>query len=331
MTEVSEGNATQKQGRYTENLRVIWSQRRRILYFSLGICIVTLVMNFFVLQLYYKAKATLLPEADKTKSTMLSSLAGLADIASSMSPVGGGSAKIYPTIVTSETVLDTVVLRTYKTTKFANAVNLVQYFDFADLPQDKALEKTLEKIRGLMTTSVDVKTGVFTITLEMPEPVLAAEVLNTILGELDRFMRERRISSASEQVKWISTRMADAERDLRNAEEAAKNFRLNNRKTLDSPELSLAVQRLDRDVQLQTAVVIELRKQYEIAKIDEVKNLTIVNIMDPAKPPVQKERPHRLTNGVLAFVVSLVIACFYVGFWPGYRRQLVAALARIKG
>ena len=53
----------------------------------------------------------------------------------------------------------------------------------------------------------DTKTSTVVVTLEMEEQQLAADVLNAIVGEVDRFMRLKRINTATEQVRWISTRL----------------------------------------------------------------------------------------------------------------------------
>ena len=53
---------------------------------------------------------------------------------------------------------------------------------------------------------------------------------------------------------------------------------------------------------VKSTIAIELKKQYELAKIEEIKNISIVNVLDPARPPVKKERPKRATNAALAFL-----------------------------
>lgn len=69
-------------------------------------------------------------------------------------------------------------------------------------------------------------------------------------------------------------------------------------------------ERLSRDVQVNSAIFVELKKQYELAKLDEVKNITIVNILDPARAPVRKERPTRLITRDWLFS-ALSLRCQY--------------------
>ena len=76
--------------------------------------------------------------------------------------------------------------------------------------------------------------------------------------------------------------------DLTKAENRLKEFREKNRQVL-SPQLLLEQERLIRDVQINATIYTELRKQFELVKIEEVKNIPIINIMDTARAPAKKE------------------------------------------
>ena len=40
----------------------------------------------------------------------------------------------------------------------------------------------------------------------------------------------------------------------------------------------------------------ELKKQYELVKIEEIKNIPIINVMDPATAAARKDKPKRAMN-----------------------------------
>ena len=44
-------------------------------------------------------------------------------------------------------------------------------------------------------------------------------------------------------------------------------------------------------VQINSTLYIELKKQYELTKIEEIKNIPIVNMMDAGRPAAKKEKP----------------------------------------
>src|ERR1041385_1067719 len=97
--------------------------------------------------------------------------------------------------------------------------------------------------------------------------------------------------------------------DLARSEGTLRDFRIRNRLIANSPSLQLEEQQLMRDVETNSAIYIELERQQEIAKIDEVKNIPAVQVLDHASPPVRKSYPPR-TAIVLG---TMILACLAVG------------------
>jgi len=95
---------------------------------------------------------------------------------------------------------------------------------------------------------------------------------------------------------------------------ALKEFRERNRRIMDSPQLMLEQERLARDVQINSTVFIELKKQLEVAKIEEIKNIPIINVLDEARPAVARSSPRRTRSAVLTFFLSLAVAIATAGF-----------------
>jgi len=75
---------------------------------------------------YYKADATILPDTDKNRLGSMTSLAGLASLAG-VNVSGSDISRLYPVILTSESVLTAIVERRYASEQFKDSVNLIQY------------------------------------------------------------------------------------------------------------------------------------------------------------------------------------------------------------
>jgi uncharacterized protein involved in exopolysaccharide biosynthesis len=313
-----------------EILILVWKERKRIFVVSLIAGVLTLLVNFLLLDLYYKATASLLPETDKNKLGGLSQFSGLAQLAGVGVP-GSEISRLYPIIVMSETVLRPVIEKQYQTKEFPQPVDLVQYFELEKDTRDENMDEALRVLKNLMTTTYETKTSTVTITLEMKEPLLAAEVLNAIIGELDRFMRVKKITTASEQARWISSRLTEVEKELRLAEDSLKTFRERNRRVADSPTLLLQQVRLIREGDVKSAIYVELKKQHELAKIEEIKNITIVNVLDGARAPVRKERPKRATNAALAFLLTFAGMSTWYAMLPVYGGKVSAFVKGVRG
>lgn len=294
-----------------ETLAPIWHARKRIAAITGSVTVVTLLVNYLFLPVYYKATTTILPETEKGKLSALAQITDVASIAGVDIP-GSQIARIYPIIANSEAILRPVILKNYQTRRFPEPVNLINYLDVGGEDPEVDMAAALKTMRGLLTVAYDSRTGVVTMSLEMREPQLAADVLNTLVRELDSFMRQKRISNATEQLKWLDVRIKEVEDELRVAEDTLKSFRERNRKVSDSPQLMLEQERLTRSVLVRSTIFVELKKQYELAKIEEIKNIAIVNVLDEARAPVKKERPKRVQNTLIfLFLAFLGSSSFY--------------------
>ncbi len=299
-----------------EIISLLWARRSRIIVISLVAGLLTWGINFLISD-YFKSTATLLPAPQKGKIAGLGQLADVAALAGVNVP-GSEVSRMYPSILNSESVLQNVIEHGYHAGRSDSSFNLIQYFEINEGSVLKDMDRALTALRAMMTIGYDARTGIVSIAVVMGDPQLAADVSNVTITELDRFMREKQTSNAAEQVKWLDSRLSQVETEMRRGEEILKEFREKNRRIQDSPDLLLRQERLIRDVQVNSTVFIELKKQYELAKLEEIKNMQIVNVLDPGRPAAVKIGPKRKTNAIIAFLLTFVCLSAYVVVQPLY-------------
>ena len=129
------------------------------------------------------------------------------------------------------------------------------------------------------------------MSIETEEPQLSADILNNVIRFSDKFIRTKRNTSALEQRKWIEARLVEVKEDLSTAENKLKEFREKNRMVSGSPQLLLDQERLARELQINSTMYIELKKQYELIKIEEIRTTPIISVMDYGRAAAKKERP----------------------------------------
>ena len=129
--------------------------------------------------------------------------------------------------------------------------------------------------------------------------------------ELDDFLRTKKTTNAGNQREFIETRLEEVKRDLTSSENKLKEFRERNRQVF-APQLLLEQERLLRDITINGTLYSELRKQYELAKIEEIKNIPVLNVMDPARPNAMKDKPKRSTIVLSTFFLSFFVAVGFV-------------------
>jgi len=84
------------------------------------------------------------------------------------------------------------------------------------------------------------------------------------------------------------------------------------------PLLGVTYSDLYRRVKIQEAVYETLTKQYELAKVEEVKEIPTVRVLDPANYPERKATPPRTLIAGFGLLFSLALACAWVlgvDFW----------------
>ena len=110
---------------------------------------------------------------------------------------------------------------------------------------------------------------------------------------------------SDEKRQFIDGRIADVKKDLEGAEETLKMFRERNRQIFGSPALLLEQERLVREVEVQKNIFITLKQQLEMAKIEEVQEASMVQVLDPPEAPLYKSKPKRKSTVLLAGILGL--------------------------
>jgi uncharacterized protein involved in exopolysaccharide biosynthesis len=84
------------------------------------------------------------------------------------------------------------------------------------------------------------------------------------------------------------------------------------------PAASLEYQRGMREVKYRESLLDLLTKQYELARVDEAKDVPIIQVMDKAVPPEMKSRPHRAflvgSIGFLSIFLAMILAFLLESF-----------------
>ncbi len=320
-----------------ENLKTLLSRfqnkKKQLILFNSTVVILTLLILLFWIKSYYTSTVTILPDVGKKSTlTQFSDLASMIGI--NIGEVGG--TEIYKNLVTSETVLTPVIYSKYITNEFPDSVNLIEYFEienYDDEPAELRRRNRFLDIKEILleniVTELDKKTKILTLKVTMPESKLSADVANKIVWSLDQYLRNKTKFHAREQRIYLEKRISQVKDSLFIAEERLKNFRERNRVIQNSPSLLLEQQRLLRDVEILQTVYAELNKHLELAKIEEVKDTPILNLVEYANEPVKKAGPPKLLILIFVMLLSLITSSVYVIFYPRYKNIYSAVLPQI--
>lgn len=295
--------------------RLMWRSRRLIAAVIL-ICGIIAAVISLLLPPIYTARVSLLPRDQGTQQNLLGQLASLTNM-----QLGNGSTyeDLYGQIITSNRVLDRILDEQWSRYAGDEPKPLMELLGSHKRP-DASVKTWAERERfksnlrrQVISFERRAATGYMQISVSLPRwPELAAELANALAGELDAYLQEMSRGRASEQRRFISDRLDEIRIELDAAASSLADFESQNRSFASSPLLSRRHTELTRDLQVQTAVWIELKRQLEIAKIDENKDVIAIEVLDSATVPFVRSAPSRSLITLGGAALGFVLACGWV-------------------
>ena len=264
---------------------------------------------------YYTATATILPP-EKSGSGIIPGLQGATSRLLGISvPAQNDVTLLYDDILRSRRVSSKILYSEFEVRGYNRPVKLIDYLKIEADSELERVQRANKLYNGMIEVSIDANSKKATIMATTPEPQLSADIANKLVEELDKFNTELATGKAAESRRFIEGRLSATKMLLQDSEEALKVFRENNKRIENSPELQLEQGRLIREVRIQEEVFITLKKELETVKIEEVKNLPSVRILDAAVPPYKKSGPLRRRAMMVAVVLSIGLGIALTYLW----------------
>jgi uncharacterized protein involved in exopolysaccharide biosynthesis len=207
--------------------------------------------------------------------------------------VGGASsnALTYPDILRSRRLLGRLLDERVPTRGGASVryLNLVQ--PGTDGPA--RIERALRRLRKRVDASLDRRTNMLTVRVSERDPVVAAAAANAACTILQDIVLNGMTTQSGATRRFVERQLARAREDLAASESRLRAFHERNLRIGNSPRLLVEQGRLMRVVAEREAVVGALARQYEIARVEEGRDVPVLNVLDPAVPPPFRSAPRR--------------------------------------
>lgn len=274
----------------------ILRQQRLIVAMS-GLGLVLAVTIFLMVGRSFEAQSTFTPQSGSGGD--ISRFAGLAaqfgfNLGGSSS---GESLDFYVELLKSRELLEAVALTEYRFTldeKSGKTLQgtLIELYDVdGDTPELRLREAT-DRLAESISASANHAAQIVTVRTRAPWRELSVQINQRVLDLIAEFNLEKRQTRAAEERRFVETRLAEAERELRAAEAELQEFLEQNRRRDGSPQLAFEQSRLQRRVDLRQQVYGSLAQAYEQARIEEVRNTPVITIID------SPERSARAVGGL---------------------------------
>ncbi|MCX8037196.1 MAG: Wzz/FepE/Etk N-terminal domain-containing protein [Candidatus Sumerlaeia bacterium] len=213
--------------------------------------------------------------------------------------------------------------------RWSNGKTLAEMLELKAADEAELRKKALLALRrSVLKIRQNKQTGMLSVECTLPDPMVAAEIANCLVNELQAFLVARRSEGTSELIKDADSRTSEAAMALARADKNLEEFRRRN-KTVISAELQTQLEQLQREVKLQEETFIKLKTSADLLRLSERAQQNLIDIIQPAEPPLRKSWPPTAAAAVGAalfgFVLGVTLAFVRHGIWkmsvagaPGY-------------
>jgi uncharacterized protein involved in exopolysaccharide biosynthesis len=262
------------------------------------------------------------------RATKSSQVPGAAQIGLTLGIVDiAQSTMFYAELARSNSVLIPVAEKTYtvKTEKGTRSGPLAMFKDVkASTPLAAAtmVAKTLPDEIAVLTSG---RSGVVTLLVSDKDPQIAAQITMNILRELDSYSTTSRKEQAVAERKFVEQLLSESRGKLSDAEERLARFRQQNREFETAPQLKIEDDQLTRDVDLAQQDYASLAASYQQARIEEVRDLSAIRIVEYPDVPVVPQRKEAARKTLIGLVTGL-----FVGIVIAFLRERAEEKRRLK-
>jgi uncharacterized protein involved in exopolysaccharide biosynthesis len=312
---------TQKNIGLAEIFRIYKSYLKYILIITISAFLISIVYSLLATPLY-KSYVSIYPTSNE--SNFPSSFAGLNGIASTLGyNLSGSEANTFnfPDIVNSRKLKKAITSKQWNSELYSYPINLVKYWKL-DSPgflssifssgndSEKHLQNLAIDYLSTLMTIYEHESGMITISVLMEDPTLASNIVNFISEWIQTYVSEEMSFKATKNREFIEQQLENAKSDLYKSEEELSDFMKTHPLSEEGPEDFTKRARLTRSIEVNTQVYITLRQQFELNKIEELKERPVLNILDTGDIPTEKSKPLR----TLIVLSATFIAFFFSGF-----------------
>ncbi len=318
--------------------KIIWKEK---------VWIILITLLFAIRGVYYALTAReefvstgkILPEY-QSKSGGLGQFAGLASLAGIdvSSAAGGGSDAIRPDLypdVLKSTPFFLDLFKIKVKTKDNKEMTFSQFYDTFvldnDIKQENTkikfptsnqyitvsyqTEKNLKDLRERISAVIDKKSGLITVTVKLPDPVVATIITDYGMNFLTNYITNYRTEKAKRDLNFLAGRL-DAAKGKYYTNQAQK-AQYSDQYQLSMMKLQAADlqrERIESEYKISSTFYNTLLQKYEEAKLKLQQETPVIKVLEPPVVPNKRSEPKRaiivilnaFLGGILGVILGLI-------------------------
>ena len=225
--------------------------------------------------------------------------------------------EIYPEIVKSSDLLMSILSEEYDTKKYGKKSLkeiLISENSFEKYSDQDRNNRILIELKKMINIVKDRLSPVVTLEISAFEPFFSAELSKSLIQKSGEIQRQLKTNRVRQKRLFIEERLIEVSSEMKKMEKELREFREFNRNISTSPSLTMKVQEMGREIDLQNSLYVTLKPQHEKAKIDEVERDDMVQVIDGPNIPAKLTSPRRGLSIVLSIFFGFFMGIFVIFF-----------------
>lgn len=311
--------------------KIIWKEKIWIIPITLLFTIGGITYALYARE-EFVSTGKILPEY-QSKAGGLGQFAGLASLAGiDVSSAGGGGSDairpdLYPDVLKSTPFFLDLFKVKVKTTE-NKEMTFSQFYDNFVLDNDikekdtkikfptsnqyiavsYQTEKNLKDLRERISAVIDKKTGLITVTVKLPDPVVATIITDYSMNFLTNYITNYRTEKAKRDLNFLAERLDAAKGKYYNNQ--AKKAQYSDQYQLSMMKLQAADlqrERIESEYKISSTFYNTLLQKYEEAKLKLQQETPVIKVLEPPVVPNKRSEPKR--------AIVVLIATFLGGIF----------------
>ena len=172
-------------------------------------------------------------------------------------------------------------------------------------------QELAEEISERVMAKLDTRSGIITITANMPDANVAAAVAQFAMDYLTEYVTSYRTGKARQDLQFYTQRLAEVRQRYQAAQFNV--FRYNDgHKYYVVQAATMEKQRLEAELTIAQTVYTELSRQFEQAKLNVQERTPVFKVLEPPQVPLKRVSPKRTLIVLFSAVTGLVAGVLYV-------------------
>ena len=230
------------------------------------------------------------------------------------------SPALFPELLSSRTFAKKILDNKFNTTKYGKELSLLAILNNGiESPKgekEKYITLALGPLGKILDFEKDRTSTISVIKVKTFEPIFSRDLAEVVVSELEALNRYFKSQTVNEKTVFIEKRIASVKIDLEKSEQSLKKFNERNRQ-VTSPALQLDLDRLEREAEIQKGIFLTLKQQLELAKIEEIQEASIVQVLDKPQIPLNTVNKNLKFSVLMAIVLGTALGIL-LGFFRSY-------------